>query len=80
MGETTQEVKDRIARHKYSVNDKLVKLPLAKHFVSQLKFMVIDGISKNRRGVDREMALKKKRSQPDPSTGYPPSEGVKLRL
>lgn len=56
IGETTQKVKDRIARHKYSIRDKLTQLPLARHFVefghsvSQLKYMVLEGIERNRRG------------------------------
>lgn len=52
VGETTQKVKDRIARHKYSIRDKLEKLPLSRHFVdkghtvSQLRFIVFDGVPK----------------------------------
>lgn len=59
-------VKDRIARHKYSIRDKLDKLPLARHFIekghteSQLRFMVIDDVSKNRRGGNRELELRKR--------------------
>lgn len=66
IGETTQKVKDRIARHKYSIRDKLLQLPLGRHFlekghsISQLKYMVLEGISKNRRGVDRELVLRKR--------------------
>lgn len=53
VGETTQKVKEWIAWHKYSIRDKLDKLPLARHFlekghhVSQLKYMVIDGVPRN---------------------------------
>lgn len=67
MGETTQKVKDRIARHKYSIRNKLDKFPLAGHFiekghtVSQLRFMVIDGIPKNRCGGNRELTLENRR-------------------
>lgn len=66
VGETTQKVKDRIARHKYSIRDKLTRLPLARHFVeyghnaSQLKYMVLEGIEKNRRGGNREITLRKR--------------------
>lgn len=68
IGETTQKVKDRIAKHKYSIRDKLIQLPLARHFIekghipviSHLKFMVLEGISKNRRGGDREFVLRKR--------------------
>lgn len=60
-----KKLKTLIARHKYSIRDKLVQLPLARHFdekghsVSQLKFMVIDGINKNRSGGNCKLLLRK---------------------
>lgn len=69
MEETTQTVKDRIACHKYSIRYRLTQLPLARHFVekghaiSQLKFMVIDGVNCNRRGGNHELNLRRKEIQ-----------------
>lgn len=66
VGETTQKVREQIARHKYSIREKLDKLPLARHFVekgysvSQPKYMVIDGIPRNRQGGNRELNLRKR--------------------
>lgn len=64
LGET-QTLKDRIARHKYSIRDKLTQLPLAKHFVkikhtvAQHRFMVIDAVPHNRQGGIWELNLQK---------------------
>lgn len=35
IGETTQKVKDHVARHKYSIRDKLIQLSLARHFIEK---------------------------------------------
>lgn len=69
VGETTQKVKNWLAWHKYSIRDKLVQLPLAGHFVekgrtvAQPRFLVIDGITQNKWGGDRELSLKKQEVQ-----------------
>lgn len=66
IGETTQEIKCRIIQHKSTIRRALTDLPVPAHFiekghtVSQLRYRVIDGIPRSRRGGDRQQALKKR--------------------
>lgn len=66
VGETRQNVKDQVARHKYSIRDKLVQLPVARHFsqyghtVSH-KYLGIDGIPM--RHGDEELPLRNREVQ-----------------
>lgn len=66
IGETTQEVKCRIIQRKSTIRRGLVDLPVPAHFiakshtVSQLRYRVIDGIPRSRRGGDRQQILKKR--------------------
>lgn len=63
-------MKDCIASHTCSIlRDKFVQLPLARHFIekgntiSQLKFLVIDGVDQNRCGGNPKQVLRKKEVQ-----------------
>ncbi|CAJ0964830.1 unnamed protein product [Ranitomeya imitator] len=66
IGETTQPVRDRISKHKSTIRCSNLLLPIPYHFhtqghfVSQLKYQVIDHVPPPRRGGDRITLLKKK--------------------
>lgn len=66
VAETTEEVKYRITQHKSTIRRGLTDLPVPAHFIekghtiSQLRYRVIDGVSKSRRGGDRQQLLKKR--------------------
>ncbi|XP_066465117.1 uncharacterized protein [Eleutherodactylus coqui] len=66
VGETTQEVKKRIVKHKSTIRTENKDSPVSKHFVelkhsvNQLRFRVIDHVPKQPRGRDRVLLLKQK--------------------
>lgn len=66
VGETTQKIKDQLVQHRCSIRGKQPGLLVAKHFTecdhkdTNFKFIVLEEISKNRRGGDRILNLKQR--------------------
>lgn len=66
VGETMQEIRHRITKHKSTIRMELTDLPVPAHFlshghsISQLRFRVIDGVPPLRRGGDRQWLLKRR--------------------
>ncbi|CAJ0965360.1 unnamed protein product [Ranitomeya imitator] len=66
VGETTQSVRDRISKHKYTIRCQNLLLPIPHHFhsaghsISQLRYQVIDSVPPPRRGGDRVALLHRK--------------------
>lgn len=64
IGETTQKIKDRIAQHRSTIRHKQPGLPVSRHFLKQgdsdsdLRFMILEEVPRDRRGSDRILKLK----------------------
>lgn len=60
------EICKRITKHKSTIRNRMVELPIPKHFVennhsiNQLKFKVMDSVPELRRGGDRQTKLYEK--------------------
>ncbi|OCT75959.1 hypothetical protein XELAEV_18031145mg [Xenopus laevis] len=65
VGKTIRCIRDRLTEHKSAIRNKLNQ-PVAKHFnenghtISQLRFQILDSVSKRRRGGDRGKELLRK--------------------